>query len=85
MKRSLVVLLLLFNITSTATARINSSTARWPAVPQVNWSRLKPADFGDVELDPPYYLAQFHLLANSVVESGEKNRGFIDLAVRNDC
>src|SRR5688572_10369885 len=52
----------------------------WPAVPQVDFSKLKPSDFSDDELDIPFYLAHFHRLANSVVETGE-NRGFINIAV----
>src|SRR5215216_3953758 len=43
-------------------------------------SRLTPADFRDDELDIPYYLANFHRLANSVALSGER-RGFIDIVV----
>ena len=52
----------------------------WPQVPPVDWSKLRPEDFSDDELDLPYYLGNFHKLANSVVETGE-NRGFIDLSV----
>ena len=52
----------------------------WQNVPAADFSRLKPSDFQDDELDIPYYLSQFHKLANSVVETGE-NRGFIDIAV----
>jgi hypothetical protein len=54
--------------------------APWPKVPTVDWSKLKPENFSDDELDLPYYLGNFHQLANSVVETGE-NRGFIDLSV----
>ena len=43
-------------------------------------SKLSPRDFRDDELDLPYYLANFHRLANSVALSGDR-RGFIDIAV----
>jgi hypothetical protein len=57
-----------------------AQTTSWPAVPPVDFSKLKPSDFKDDELDIPYYLSQFHRVANSVIETGE-NRGFIDIAV----
>ena len=52
----------------------------WPKVPAADFSKLKPSDFKDDELDIPFFLSQFHRVANSVVETGE-NRGFIDIAV----
>jgi hypothetical protein len=51
-----------------------------PKVPVTDLSKLKPSDFKDDELDMPYYLANFHRVANAIVEEGE-NRGFIDIAV----
>jgi len=61
-------------------AHAQSAGLSWPPVPPVDWSKLKPEDFSDDELDLPYYVGNFHKLANSVVETGE-NRGFIDLSV----
>jgi hypothetical protein len=52
----------------------------WPKVPAADFSKLKPSDFKNDELDIPYYLSQFHRVANSVIETGE-NRGFINIAV----
>jgi hypothetical protein len=71
-----VVLTILFS----PFAHAQSAGLSWPPVPPVDWSNLKPEDFSDDELDLPYYLGNFHKLANSVVETGE-NRGFIDLSV----
>ena len=62
------------------TAAQSSTPSAWPKVPAADFSKLKPSDFNDDELDIPYYLSQFHRVANSVVETGE-NRGFIDIAV----
>ena len=78
-RHALQVALLTLFASSAARAQVASATG-WPQVPPVDWSKLSPADFADDELDLPYYLAHFHRLANSVVETGE-NRGFIDLAV----
>ena len=61
-------------------AQTPSSANPWPEVPAADFSKLKPSDFSDEELDIPYYLAHFHRLANSVVADGE-NRGFINIAV----
>jgi hypothetical protein len=72
-------LLVLF-VFSAAHAQISPASSSWSKVPPVDWSKLKPEDFSDDELDLPYYLGNFHQLANSVVETGE-NRGFIDLPV----
>ena len=72
------VALVLFSINSNAVAQ--SSSTAWPEVPPADFSRLKPSDFNDDELDLPYYLAHFHRLANSVVANG-KDRGFINIAV----
>ncbi|MFT4093995.1 MAG: hypothetical protein QM640_10165 [Niabella sp.] len=52
----------------------------WPTVPDVDLSKLRPADFEDSELDIPYYYKHFHTLANSMEQSGT-NKGFINLAV----
>ena len=71
------LLLLLFLFGSTAIAQ---TTSPWPKIPPADFSKLKPSDFADDELDLPYYLAHFHRLANSVVEEGD-NRGFINISV----
>jgi hypothetical protein len=70
---------LVLMISNPAHAQVSPASS-WPKVPPVDWSKLKPEDFSDDELDLPYYLGNFHQLANSVVETGE-NRGFIDLSV----
>ena len=49
-------------------------------VPAVDLSELSPEDFGDDELDLPYYLAHFHQIANSVVMEGE-HKEFIGISV----
>ena len=72
-------LLLLFLVLSGSVATAQDVSS-WSPVPPADLSKLKPSDFGDDELDLPYYLAHFHRLANGVVESGE-NRGFINVAV----
>ena len=74
----ILVAILIVLPASVAHAQMASSS--WPQVPPVDWSKLKPEDFSDDELDLPYYLGNFHKLANSVVETGE-NRGFMDLSV----
>ena len=51
-----------------------------PRVPEADLSKLSPADFRDDEPDMPYYLANFHRVANAIIEQGP-NRGFIDIAV----
>jgi hypothetical protein len=58
----------------------NTPQTSWPYVPPVDFSKLRPSDFSDDELDIPFYLAHFHRVANSVVETGE-DRGFINIAV----
>jgi hypothetical protein len=76
----ITVLVLTLVVTSNAGAQSTGTPNRWPAVPPADFSKLKPSDFSDDELDLPYFLAHFHRLANSVVEDGE-NRGFINIAV----
>jgi hypothetical protein len=49
-------------------------------VPDIDLSKLKPADFTDEELDVPYYLKHFHTFANSITETGP-NKGFINISV----
>src|SRR6478735_7938809 len=66
----LVVVAILITIFSSF-AHAQTAPSPWPPVPPVDWSKLKPEDFSDDELDLPYYLANFHKLANSVVETGE--------------
>src|SRR2546423_1126925 len=79
-KRILQVALLALFVSSTVRAQAVSPSTAWTTVPPVDWSKLKLEDFADDELDLPYYLSNFHRVANSVVETGE-NRGFIDIAV----
>jgi len=79
-KESLPLCLVLVAWSFIASAQTTTTATSWTPVPRVDFSKLKPSDFQDDELDLPYYLSQFHRLANSVVETGE-NRGFIDLAV----
>ncbi|MEK6283417.1 MAG: hypothetical protein AABN95_23945 [Acidobacteriota bacterium] len=74
---SFSVFLLLLLFVSTVTAQTESP---WPKVPPADFTKLKPSDFADDELDLPYYLAHFHRVANSVVEEGD-NRGFINISV----
>jgi hypothetical protein len=50
------------------------------AVAPVDLSKHSPSEFRDDELDLPYYVANFHRLANSIALSGPR-RGFIDIAV----
>lgn len=58
----------------------NNPQTSWPPVPAADFSLFQPSDFSDDELDIPFYLAHFHRLANSVVETGT-DRGFINIAV----
>jgi hypothetical protein len=69
-----IVLIVLFTVC------VNPVQSQWPAVPDIDLSKLKPADFSDAELDIPYYLKHFHTFANSVVESGP-DKGFINISV----
>jgi len=78
MKTLLAVTLSLFSINSGAAAQ--TSPTPWAEVPPADFSKLKPSDFTDDELDLPYYLAHFNLLANNVVPTGQ-DRGFINIAV----
>jgi hypothetical protein len=78
--RILQLTLLVLIVSWIASAQVASTGSPWAKVPPVDWTKVKPQDFSDDELDLPYYLANFNRLANSVVETGE-NRGFIDLAV----
>lgn len=75
----ITILLLSFAFASNGAAQ-TASPNPWPEVPPADFSKLKPSDFSDDELDLPYYLAHFHRLANNVVAEGE-NRGFINIAV----
>jgi hypothetical protein len=60
-----------------------SSTLHAQTVRAADLSRLSVDDFRDEELDLPYYLANFHRVANSVALSGAR-RGFIDIPVWRD-
>lgn len=62
-------------------ARADESAARpFSLLPPADLSKLSPSDFADDELDLPFYLAHFHDVANSVVETGP-HRGFIAIPV----
>jgi hypothetical protein len=76
----IMIPLLSMAVASNAAAQSAGTPNRWPEVPPADFSKLKPSDFSDDELDLPYYLAHFHRLANGVVAEGE-NRGFINIAV----
>src|SRR5215216_7546411 len=52
----------------------------WPKVTAIDLAGLKPSDFTDEELDLPYYLKHFHIVANNVIESGP-DKGFINISV----
>lgn len=62
------------------TVWVNPAQSQWPAVPDIDLSKYRPADFTDAELDLPYYLKHFHTFANSVVETGP-DKGFINISV----
>src|SRR5690242_15960420 len=59
---------------------VTAASAAWEKIPPVDWSKIKPADFRDDELDLPYDLEHFHVLANGIVEEGP-DRGFINAGV----
>jgi hypothetical protein len=63
---------------ATAAAPLLSAPAT--AVPPVDVTKLKPADFTDADLDLPYALVHFARVANSVKMDGP-DRGFIGLSV----
>jgi hypothetical protein len=73
----LVVLLLAICYSIVAPAR---APAAWDPVPTVDWSKLKPSDFRDDELDIPFFLEHFHELLNGIQETGPE-RGWIDIRV----
>lgn len=54
-----------------------AALAKWQPVAPADFSRIKPADFADDELDLPYHLQHFHKVANAVVEEGA-DRGFFN-------
>jgi hypothetical protein len=47
-------------------------------VPPADFSKIQPSDFGDEELDMPYFVEHFHRLANAIVETGPQC-GFFDI------
>jgi len=57
--------------------------AQTDSVRAADLSRLSVNEFRDDELDLPYYLANFHRVANAVALSGPR-RGFIDIPVWRD-
>lgn len=71
MRSQSIALVCLFSLLISAPAR-----GDWEKVPPVDWSKLKPADFRDDELDLPFFLDHFHELVNGVVETGPQ-RGWI--------
>ncbi len=48
-----------------------ATAAPLPELEPPDFSRIKPADFADEELDLPYLLAHLHTVANAVVAEGE--------------
>ena len=66
-----------------ALACARSIGAQASEVHPADLGRLSVNDFRDDELDLPYYLANFHRVANSVALSGPR-RGFIDIPVWRD-
>ena len=65
---------------STALCAVAAEPAPLAAVAPADLTKVKPADFTDDELDLPYYLTHFHVLANAVEGSGP-NRGHIAVSV----
>ncbi len=57
-----------------------AAAAPMPKVAPPDFSKIKPADFSDAELDMPYLLAHLHTVANAIVEQGER-RGLFTLPV----
>src|SRR5581483_10748205 len=49
-------------------------------IPPADFSKIKPSMFADDELDLPYYVANFHRVANSIPLEGEL-RGWITSSV----
>jgi hypothetical protein len=56
------------------------AAATFDPLPPVDFSKVKPADFSDDELDLPFYLAHFREVADGVVAEGP-DRGFINISV----
>jgi len=54
--------------------------SKWQKIEAPDHDRISPDMFDDSELDLPFFLANFHHVANAVVEEGE-NRGFIDISI----
>src|SRR5437773_8791791 len=67
-------------VTFLALSLAGSLGAQTGLVRGADLSRLSVSGFRDDELDLPYYLANFHRVANSIALSGER-RGFIDIVV----
>src|SRR5260370_41956732 len=53
---------------------------RFGPLATVELSKLNPSDFTDAEIDLPFYLNNFHQVADSVVATGA-DRGFIAISV----
>jgi hypothetical protein len=54
-----------------------TASAAFDPLPQPDFSKIKPSDFSDDELDLPWFLRHFHHLADAVVAGGP-DRGFFD-------
>ena len=57
-----------------------STQSSAPQVPPADLTKIKPSDFADNELDLPYFLENFHLVANSIPLEGTL-RGWIGASV----
>lgn len=52
----------------------------WDPIVKPDMGKISPNLFQDQELDLPFFLANFHQVANGVVKEGD-NRGFVDISV----
>lgn len=71
------IVILLAVVASPGVTQASPSQAE---VPPANLANLKVSDFADDEIDLPYYLANFHRVANSVPLEGDL-RGWITVSV----
>src|SRR5713101_4255897 len=75
MKIALLVLLAVVTVPA-----IFAADEPFAPLPTVDLSKLNPSDFTDAEIDLPFYLNNFHQVADSVVATGA-DRGFIAISV----
>ncbi|HTD21933.1 MAG TPA: hypothetical protein VK738_04730 [Terriglobales bacterium] len=75
MKIALLVLLAVVTVPA-----IFAADEPFAPLPPVDLSKLNPSDFTDAEIDLPFYLNNFHQVADSVVATGA-DRGFIGISV----